>query len=79
MPTYRCPLCKSVGENGSRPTCAFENRGREASKPVFKCRKCGVGLLKLGMFSKKLTAIPPHEWAPMEHEWYTSFPEDRGL
>ncbi len=36
-------------------------------------------MLKLRMFSKKLTAIPPHELSPMEHDWYTIFPDDRGL
>lgn len=82
MPTYKCPQCMNVGEVGfsgffeHQPNCAFESRGQASGRIVLKCRKCGTGLLKLGLFSKKLTVIPPHEWAPMEREWYENFPDD---
>lgn len=76
MPTYTCPGCRNSGEPGIpeyQPGCAFEIRGQAAGKHVFKCQKCGAGLAKLGLFSKKLTLIAPDDWGPMEREWNRRF------
>lgn len=80
MPTYKCPQCKQVGEIGiSRkyePNMTFTARGQVAGKLVIKCLECGAGFLKRGIFSKKLTIIPPHEWALMQSEWNENFPDN---
>jgi hypothetical protein len=80
MPTYKCPQCENVGEIGIpkyQPNSTFEPLGKASGKLVIKCLKCGAGFLKLGLFSKKLTVIPPHEWEPMERELYENFSDGR--
>ena len=75
MPTYRCPECGNSGEPGVNipEPSAFELRGQLQGKLVFKCGQCGAGLLRRGMFSKKLTRIPDESWREMERQWGAKF------
>jgi len=75
VPTYKCPKCGSKGEPGvtmpEHPEGmeAFEIRGQIQGKHVFKCRQCGAGLLRRGMFSNRLTVLPSETWQEMERQW----------
>jgi hypothetical protein len=76
VPVYRCPECGNQGEPGViiPEPYAFQVRGRMEGRHVYKCGQCGAGLRRPGMFSKRLTKIPPETWTQMEREWEAVFP-----
>lgn len=76
MPVYTCPECGNQGEPGFiiPEPYAFQMRGRMQGKHVYKCGRCGTGLQRNGLLSKKLSKIPVHTWTEMEREWRAAFP-----
>jgi hypothetical protein len=76
MPIYRCPECGNHGEPGVNipSKSSFEIRGMMDGKHVFKWGSCGVGLLRRGLISNKLTRIPDSAWKEMDREWTSRFP-----